>query len=93
MKYHSLFLSKISKGVTKFVVCCSRDWRFKGYCMKWACICSLTKAVSLVRTLTVETFKALLTVSLSLHQDSLPIIALDTKLTAILYWTFGTNKL
>ena len=30
MKYHSLFLSKIRKDVEKFVVCCSRDWRFKG---------------------------------------------------------------
>ena len=30
MKYHSLFLSKIRKDVAKFVVCCSRDWRFKG---------------------------------------------------------------
>ena len=30
MKYHYLFFSKIWKDVTKFVVCCSRDWRFKG---------------------------------------------------------------
>ena len=28
MKYHTLFLWKIRKDVTKFVVCCSRDWRF-----------------------------------------------------------------
>ena len=25
-----LFFSKIGKDVAKFVVCCSRDWRFKG---------------------------------------------------------------
>ena len=31
MKYHTLFLSKIGKDVAKFVVCCSRDWRFKGF--------------------------------------------------------------
>ena len=30
MKYHTLFLSKTRKDVAKFVVCCSRDWRFKG---------------------------------------------------------------
>ena len=30
MKYHNLFFLKIRKDVTKFVVCCSRDWRFKG---------------------------------------------------------------
>ena len=30
MKYHALFFSKIKKGVTKFAVCCSREWRFKG---------------------------------------------------------------
>ena len=30
MKYHSLFHSKIGKDVIKFVVCCSRDCRFKG---------------------------------------------------------------
>ena len=29
-KCHSLFFSKIGKDVAKFVVCCSRDWRFKG---------------------------------------------------------------
>ena len=29
MKYHSLFFSKIERGVAKFVVCCSHDWRFK----------------------------------------------------------------
>ena len=29
--YHTLFLLKIRKDVAKFVVCCSRDWRFKGY--------------------------------------------------------------
>ena len=28
MKYHSLFLSKTKKAVSKFVACCSRDWRF-----------------------------------------------------------------
>ena len=27
-KYNSLFLSKMKKDVTRFVVCCSRDWRF-----------------------------------------------------------------
>ena len=31
MKYHTLLLSKIRKNVAKFVVCCSLDWRFKGY--------------------------------------------------------------
>ena len=31
MKYHTLFLLKISKDVAKFVICCSRDWHFKGY--------------------------------------------------------------
>ena len=31
MKYHTLFFSKIKKDVGKFVVCCSCDWRFKGY--------------------------------------------------------------
>ena len=30
MKYHTLFFSKISKDLSKFVVCCSRDWGFKG---------------------------------------------------------------
>ena len=30
MKYHTLFLSKIREEVAIFVVCCSRDWRFKG---------------------------------------------------------------
>ena len=29
MKYHTLFFSKIRKYVAKFVVCCSRDKRFK----------------------------------------------------------------
>ena len=29
MKYHTLFFSKIRKDVVKFVVCCSRDKRFK----------------------------------------------------------------
>ena len=29
MKYHTLFFSKIRKDVSKFVVCCSRDKRFK----------------------------------------------------------------
>ena len=31
MKCHTLFFAKIRKDVAKFVVCCSRDWRFKGY--------------------------------------------------------------
>ena len=31
VKYHILFFSKIRKDVEKFVVCCSRDWRFKGH--------------------------------------------------------------
>ena len=31
MKYHTLFLSKIRKEVTIFVVYCSRIWRLKGY--------------------------------------------------------------
>ena len=30
MKYHTLFFSKIKKDVTKFVLCCSHDLRFKG---------------------------------------------------------------
>ena len=30
MKYHTLFFWKIKKDVTKCVVCCSGDWRFKG---------------------------------------------------------------
>ena len=30
MKYHTLFYSLFRKDVTKFVVCCSRDWCFKG---------------------------------------------------------------
>ena len=30
MKYHTSFFSKIRKDVAKFLVCCSRDWRFKG---------------------------------------------------------------
>ena len=28
MEFHTFFYSKIKKDVTKFVVCCSRDWRF-----------------------------------------------------------------
>ena len=30
MKYHALFFLKIKKDDTKFVVCSSSDWRFKG---------------------------------------------------------------
>ena len=30
MKYHPLFFLKIKKDVAKFVICCSRDWCFKG---------------------------------------------------------------
>ena len=30
-----LIFSKIGKDVTKLVVCCSCDWRFKGYKIKW----------------------------------------------------------
>ena len=30
MKYHTLFFAKIRKDVEKFVVCCIRDWHFKG---------------------------------------------------------------
>ena len=30
MKYHTLFFSKIRKDVAKYVICCSRDWRFQG---------------------------------------------------------------
>ena len=33
MKYQTLFLSKSRKDVAKFVVCCSRDWPFKGLCL------------------------------------------------------------
>ena len=29
-KYHPLIFLKIGKDVSKFVVCCSCDWRFKG---------------------------------------------------------------
>ena len=35
MLYYTLFLSKIGKDVSKFVVCCSRDWRFKGLTQKF----------------------------------------------------------
>ena len=28
--YHPLFILKIRNDVAQFVVCCSRDWRFKG---------------------------------------------------------------
>ena len=31
MKIMPYFFPKIKKNVTKFVICCSRDWRFKGY--------------------------------------------------------------
>ena len=31
MKYHTLFFQKIRNDVAKFVVCCSCDWRFRGY--------------------------------------------------------------
>ena len=34
MKCHILLFSKIRKDVTKFVVCCSRDWRVKGNVLK-----------------------------------------------------------
>ena len=30
VKYHTLFTLKIEKNVANIVVCCSRDWRFKG---------------------------------------------------------------
>ena len=30
VKQYTLFFSKIMEDVAKFVVCCSRDWRFKG---------------------------------------------------------------
>ena len=30
MKYDTLLFSKIRKDVVRFVVCCSRGWRFKG---------------------------------------------------------------
>ena len=30
LAYHTLFLLKTRKDVAKFVLCCSRDWRFKG---------------------------------------------------------------
>ena len=40
MIYHTLFLLKIRENVAKFVVCCSRDWRFNGmqprqYFLSW----------------------------------------------------------
>ena len=31
VEYYTLFLSKIRKEVTIFVLCCSCDWRFKGF--------------------------------------------------------------
>ena len=34
--YNTLLFSKILKDVAKFVVCCSHDWRFKGYSLKKA---------------------------------------------------------
>ena len=34
MKYHTLFFSKIGKGVAKIVVCCSCDRRLKGNLLK-----------------------------------------------------------
>ena len=30
LKYHALFFSLIGNDVSKFIVCCSCDWRFKG---------------------------------------------------------------
>ena len=30
MIYHTLFRLNIRKDIAKCVVCCSRDWRFKG---------------------------------------------------------------
>ena len=37
MKYHTLFFLKIKKDVTKSDICCSHDWRFKGYFF-WFCL-------------------------------------------------------
>ena len=56
IKYHT-FLSKIGKTVTKCVVCCSRDWRFKSlakYYFLWvvgwcALCCRFQRDVSLDR--------------------------------------------
>ena len=31
MKYHSLFFLKIKKDVAEIALCCSCDWRLKGY--------------------------------------------------------------
>ena len=31
MKYYTLFVSKIKNGVAEIAICCSRDWRFKGW--------------------------------------------------------------
>ena len=31
--YYTLFFSKNREDVAKFVVCCSRIWRFKGLCI------------------------------------------------------------
>ena len=45
--WHSLFHSKIRKDVTKFVVCCSRDWRIKGLKLLTLCIQETPKQVLL----------------------------------------------
>ena len=44
MKYHTLILSKTRKHVAKFVVCCSRDWRFK-------CVILYYSSLRAIRTL------------------------------------------
>ena len=31
MKYQALFYQKNNEKIYKTVICCSRDWRFKGY--------------------------------------------------------------
>ena len=38
MKYHVLFSLKNNKKVFMNVVCCSRDWRFKGYFRDKSCM-------------------------------------------------------
>ena len=43
-----IFFSKIEKYVAKFVVCCSCDWRFKGYIL-YTFILTLSDFFSLVR--------------------------------------------
>ena len=56
MKYYTLFLSKTRKDVTKFVVCCSRDW-LKG--LLTACWIIFLKNISSAEFFKINTFKKL----------------------------------